>query len=117
MLTCVLTRDSLKSLLCNQFAVLRKDNRVPLLVIGYLVAAWYFSWWPFDNTERAIEASSFNVYFFPQGGEEYLGVAESLSQCQNVAQSLAVKNELSRSEWNYVCCRITSSSSCASKHR
>lgn len=97
--------------------ILHKDNRMPLLVIGYLVAAWYFSWWPFDNTERAIVASSFNVYLYSQGQETYLGIANSLNQCQNVARSTAINKELSESEWDYVCCRITSSSSCASKHR
>lgn len=90
---------------------------MPLLIIGYLLAAWYFSWWPFDNTERAVEASSFNVYFYTGDREEYLGVAGNLSRCHNVAQAKAVEDELSASEWSYVCCRITSSSSCASKHR
>jgi len=89
------------------------------LLIVSAIAAWYFSWWPFDNTERAIENSQFNVYFYyPDDKEEYLGAYSGLGGCQSAAYSKADHLDLPQSSsWSYICCRITSSSNCASKHR
>jgi len=89
------------------------------LIFFYAIAAWYFSWWPFDETERAIDNSQFNVYFYyPNDKEEYLGEYSGLTGCQSAAYAKAAYLDLPRSSsWSYICCRKTSSSSCASKHR
>ncbi|HIF9186500.1 TPA: hypothetical protein ACX6PV_003529 [Photobacterium damselae] len=42
---------------------------MPLLI--YLALSYYFSWWPFDETERAINSSEFNVYVFSSSGSEH----------------------------------------------
>ena len=88
------------------------------LLIIYLIAAYFFGWWPFDETDRAIENSDFNVYFYyPGGKEEYLGYVNGLSACQAAARSKAYSSNLSDSDWSYICCRATGSSSCETKHR
>lgn len=43
----------------------------------------------------------------------YLSKDETLSKCQSLAYSAARKNHLDN--WSYVCCTVTSSSSCATK--
>jgi len=88
------------------------------LIVIYLVAAFFLNLWPFDNTERAIEASDFNAYFYyPNGNEYYLGKVTGLPACQSTARSHAAYKNISNSNWSYICCRITSDSSCATKHR
>ena len=42
---------------------------MPYIII-YLIAAYFLSWWPFDNTDKAIENSFFNVYFYYPGNEK-----------------------------------------------
>lgn len=88
------------------------------LIVIYLVASFFLGWWPFDETDRAIENSDFDIYFYyPNGKEEYLGQVRRLSSCQSVAGSYAYNKGISSSDWSYICCRVTSDSSCASKHK
>ena len=88
------------------------------LIVIYLIASYFFGWWPFDETERAIDNSDFNVYFYyPNNKEEYLGQASGLASCGSVAHSYAYQKSMHSSNWSYICCRITSDSGCASKHR
>lgn len=90
---------------------------------GWLVilvgAAWYFSWWPFEDTQRAIGSSSYNAYFYyPGGTERYLGEVQGLAGCQSQAHWWAkVEGVHGSSDWSYICCRVTKDSPCASKHR
>lgn len=100
---------------CHSFA----GHVMWALIVGLLVAAWYFGVWPFDETERAIENSSYNVYlYFPDGKESYLGEVETLSGCRSFANAGANSAGMAPwSGWTYICCRITSSSGCESKHR
>lgn len=89
-----------------------------VLIILYLVTSWYFSWWPFNETDRAIENSDYNAYFYyPNDREEYLGQVSGLNDCQSVAWEKARTLNMVNSDWSYICCRITRSSACASKHR
>ena len=91
---------------------------MPYIIIIYLVIAYFVGWWPFDDTDRAVENSNFNVYFYyPSDQEEFLGQANGLSSCQATASSFAYQKNLIDSNWSYICCRITSDSSCATKHR
>ena len=91
---------------------------MPQLVILYLVAAYFLGWWPFNETERAVGNSDFNVYFYyPNGKEKYLGQVSGLSACQSAAGSYAARKEVDSSTWSYICCRVTNDSSCESKHR
>lgn len=88
------------------------------IVVIYIIASYFFGWWPFDETERAIENSNFNVYFYyPNDKEVYVGQVSGLSSCQSTASSYAYRKNMSSSNWTYICCRVTSGSSCASKHR
>lgn len=91
---------------------------MPYIII-YLIAAYFLGWWPFDDTERAIERSDFNVYFYYPGNEreEYLGQVSGLSACQSAANSRAYSLDMQSADWDYICCRVTSSSSCESKHQ
>lgn len=89
---------------------------MPALIIIYFVAAYFLSWWPFEDTERAINNSDFNVYFYyPYEKEEYLGQVDGLTACGSVASNYASSNNIS--DWSYICCRIDDGSSCKSKHR
>jgi len=91
---------------------------MPFIIFAYLGLAWYLSWWPFNDTERAIEASQYNVYFYyPDDREVFVGEADGLEMCRNTARGYAYGRNMIQSDWNYICCRITSSSNCASKHR
>ena len=87
-----------------------------MLIIIYLVAAYYFSWWPLDDTERAVNNSNFNVYFYyPNGNEKYLGSVSGLPSCSVTANNFAYVNSIN--DWTYVCCRIADGSGCKSKHK
>lgn len=85
-------------------------------VAAYLLAAWYFSFWPFEKSDQDAD---FHVYFYYPGGKEaYLGRVEGLSACGDLARTNArLTGVLSSSSWSYVCCKITKDSSCESKHR
>lgn len=89
------------------------------LIIIYAGLAWYFGWWPLNDTERAIERSRFNVYFFYSDGNKsaYLGEADGLQACGDVAKAYSQHWPNGEGAWSYVCCRVTSDSSCATKHR
>lgn len=66
-----------------------------------------------------------NVYVFDNNGRKeyfggfvegnYLSRQKSLSECAARASSTASVNKLR--DWSYVCCTVTSSSSCATKVR
>jgi hypothetical protein len=72
----------------------------------------------FGCGEPNLEHEDFNAYFyFPDGREEYLGGVRGLSACQSAANARASALNMSASDWSYICCRKTSSSECASKHR
>lgn len=91
---------------------------MPLLIVIYLVLSYYFSWWPFDETERAINTSEFNVYVFSSSGSEhFLGRAKGLKRCSALASSYAKTDKAFSSDWSYICCRIADGSQCKSKHR
>ena len=66
-----------------------------------------------------IEKASYNVYFYyPSQSEEYLGVAQGLSQCGNIANDFAYSKELNRNpSWSYICCMKANGSECYEKHR
>lgn len=91
---------------------------MPLLIVIYLVVSYYFSWWPFDETERAVNSSEFNVYIYSSsGGEHFLGRTKGLEHCGALANSYATSDKNIDSDWSYVCCRIADGSQCKSKHR
>ncbi len=90
-----------------------------ILIIALGVLLYYFNVWPFDKTEQAIQDSDFNAYFYyPNDTEHFLGKVQGLEVCGSVAYSFAYQKGLAENnEWSYICCRVTSSSECASKHR
>jgi hypothetical protein len=64
-----------------------------------------------------LEQADFNAYFYyPEGREEFLGLVRGLSACQVAASSRAASLHITKG-WSYICCKQTSSSSCASKHK
>jgi hypothetical protein len=71
------------------------------------------------GSEQDLEATSFNAYFYypDNGREEFLGEVYGLSACQMAARSQAQTLNMSTANWSYICCEITASSSCASKHK
>jgi len=66
-----------------------------------------------------LESSEFNAYFYyPDDREVHLGVVRGISECQSAASAYAASKGFTRSDrWDYICCRRTSSSECATKHR
>ena len=64
------------------------------------------------------ENYTYNTYFYDSNEREvYLGVVKGLAACQSSASGYANSTGLSNSEWSYICCRKTSASECASKHK
>ena len=72
-----------------------------------------------DFSCSQIQKADYNVYFyFPNGREYYLGPAEGLNQCGDVAYSYAAsKNLNNNSDWSYICCMKAKGSECYEKHR
>jgi len=71
-----------------------------------------------DYSCREIEKASYNVFFYyPNGKEEYLGVAQGLSQCGSLAHNFSSSKGLVGREWTYICCMRAKSSECYEKHR
>ena len=72
-----------------------------------------------DFSCKAIQKANYNAYFyFPNDKEYYLGVANGLSQCGDMAYSYAASKNLSRNrEWSYICCMKAKGSECYEKHR
>lgn len=67
-----------------------------------------------------LERAEFNAFFYHPGDgkEERLGVVTGLGSCQRAAHDRAATLGISKtSGWSYVCCRRTSSSECATKHK
>lgn len=69
--------------------------------------------------EENLENAEFNAYFFyPDDQNEYLGLVQGLSACQSAASAKAHSLRMSSSSgWSYICCKKTSKSSCATKHK
>ena len=72
-----------------------------------------------SGCDSSLEDADFNAYFYyPDDRQEFLGLVHGLSACQAAANGRADELGMSSSAgWSYICCRQTSSSSCASKHR
>lgn len=72
-----------------------------------------------DFSCSEIQEATYNVYFyFPNNKEYYLGVANGLSQCGDIAYDYAASKNLSRNrEWSYICCMKAKGSECYEKHR
>lgn len=72
-----------------------------------------------DFSCSEIEKASYNVYFYyPSGKEEYLGQAQGLSQCGDLAYGFASSEKLSGNrDWGYICCMRAKGSECYEKHR
>ena len=61
---------------------------------------------------------SYNVYFyFPDDTERYLGISQSVSDCQSLAINYANNKNIIDANWGYICCLKTKKSECAEKHR
>ena len=71
-----------------------------------------------DYTCSQIERADYNVYFYyPSQRGRYLGQANGLNQCQSMARSYAIKEEVVSADWGYICCMIARGSDCYEKHR
>ncbi len=72
-----------------------------------------------DFSCKEIEEATYNTYFYYSSGtEEFLGIANGLSQCGNMSHSFASSKNLGgNAEWGYVCCMKTEDSECYEKHR
>lgn len=72
-----------------------------------------------DYSCSQLEKQTYNVYVYPPSGREYLaGKHVGLEACGSAAWSYAGAHGFSRSsDWSYICCLETKSSSCAEKHR
>lgn len=90
------------------------------LIVICLFLAWYFSWWPFLSGKFSVTKtkSDYNVFFYyPDGQEVYLGEANGLGECADLANEQAQNSEMLNRNWSYICCKITRKSSCATKER
>lgn len=95
-------------------------NNLIGMIFWYLVAAWFLDWWPFGTTSSQLFStqSNYNVYFYwPDSREEYIGIAKGLESCNAAAVKFANLKKLPAANWGYICCKITSQSSCAVKER
>jgi len=70
------------------------------------------------NCEQ-IQEATYNAYFYyPNGSEVYLGIAEGLGQCGSMAHYFASSKALSGNRnWSYICCMKAKGSECYEKHR
>lgn len=68
---------------------------------------------------KQLEKATYNTWFrFPDGRDYYLGVAEGLGNCGDIARAFASSKHLyGNSDWSYICCLKTKDSECAEKHR
>lgn len=96
------------------------------LAIGFLLAAWFWDFWPFTGGNfRPIEyRHDYHVYFyFPEDRqsavprERYLGKVTGLDGCGATASSFAAQNQVHGARWGYVCCSIRKGSQCYEKER
>lgn len=68
--------------------------------------------------EPDLTKANFNVYYQVGYEGRFIGTAKGLDQCAVMAKSQAqIEGLLGTNRWGYVCCLITSDSSCESKHR
>lgn len=67
--------------------------------------------------DDALETAEFNVMFEPPVGVvEQIDTVSGLQACRDRAALEAVRRHLTDKGYSYECCKITSSSSCASVH-
>jgi hypothetical protein len=86
--------------------------------VVYLVAAYFFAWWPFDDGTLPLsnyEDVDVNTYYFPDGREAYLGKMRGASACGAASHSYAKKHQISDQGWSYVCCTARKGSECYEK--
>ena len=58
------------------------------------------------------------IFYYPDGSEVYLGIANGLNECGNISGNFASsKNLLENNDWSYVCCMKAKGSECYEKHR
>ena len=90
------------------------------LLILYLLAAWYFDFWPFaSGSFRPLDhRHDYHAYFYyPNDKEVYLGRTKGLSNCQVAARSFAYEKNMLSADWGYICCRISRTSPCDIKEK
>jgi len=89
--------------------------------IIYLIAAFFLNLWPFDSGSGTLpfdkyETTRVNAYFYyPNDKEVYLGEFTGASACQSAARGYANSQNISSSNWSYICCTIEKGSSCYRK--
>lgn len=109
-------------------SVIKNSSKIAFclgLLSTYTANAGILDWFKRDScraysayTCKQLENSSYNVYFYwPSNKEAYLGQSYSLSSCGDMANSFAYQNNVSNSDWGYICCLKKDGSSCAEKHR
>ena len=87
----------------------------------YLGFAFFFSWWPFNNSSDLLPFSEYdnvnvNAYFYyPNDKEVFLGSMKGASACQVAARNYAYSKNIESSNWGYICCTIEKGSSCYRK--
>ena len=97
---------------------MRFSDTAKILLIGLLGSVSLISLVEFIESFGDREYYTYNAYFYDSNEREvYLGVVKGLAACQSSASGYANSTGLSNSEWSYICCRKTSASECASKHK
>jgi hypothetical protein len=95
-------------------------------IILYLLAAWYWDFWPFTggNLRPFKYEHDYNVFFyyppnssFSGGQEHYLGKVTGLTQCNSLAVGYARQVQITSTRWSYICCSIRKGSDCYEKER
>ena len=83
-------------------------RRVIFVAILALAGAWLWS----AGDETQIERAEYNVnFYYPTRTARYLGKARGLNQCQDMARSYAISEEVADAMWYYDCCMIAHASS------
>jgi hypothetical protein len=86
-----------------------------ILIVGFALAGVWL-WWTGDETQ--VERADYNVmFYYPSHTGRYLGKATGLNQCQDMARSYAIKEEVADTMWYYDCCMIAYGSDCYEKHK
>ena len=89
-------------------------DRAILVAVLALAGAWMWS----AGDETQIDRADYNVFFYyASDTERYLGKASGLNQCQGMARSYAIREEVADAMWYYACCMIAHGSDCYEKHK
>jgi len=64
-----------------------------------------------DNAKVKVNA----YFYYPNDKEVFLGKYTGVSACQSAASSYAYSNNISDTNWGYICCTIENGSSCYRK--